>query len=240
MRGPVTMARGVAARLAPTSGRRSSTTGDAMLLFFGEYRGRAPCPWLQSGHLVRPPACYSFRRCISRTRSATAVLSPDSESPGARPLRHRPGLGTRAAWRGSTRDTAGGPPRVDHHASPPGGGDRHAGRRRPSRPRAAPPAPPLPAPAPLPPHTLAQADSTGQLMSWPRVHMPLRDNRFLRWSRSRQRGWRRPPRGAAREAATVGAEADKRRRAGERKRGTAGGSCAADTWHSTAWRDTDG
>lgn len=181
---------------------------------------------------------YSFGCCISRTRSATAVLSPDSESPGARALRHRTGLGPRAEWRGPTRDTAGGPPRGDDHASWPGGGGRHGRRRRPAGPPRRAPGPSPARPRPLLPHTLAQAGSTGQLMSWPRVHMPLRINRFLRWSRSRQRGWRRPPRGAAREAATVGEEADKRKDAGERTRRTAGGVCAATTWRSTAWQGT--
>lgn len=179
--------------------------------------------------------CYSNRCCISRTRSATAVLSPDSESPGAHTQRHRPGPGPRVVWRGSMCDTAGGPTRAGVRVSWRGGEDTLVAAAARGRARPAPPAPPPRAAAPLLPHTLAQADSSGGRRSVPRglsapsLLPPSPTNR------SRQRGWHRPPRGAARQAATADADTQERRDEEDGSGGTR--EEAAQQPHTTAGHD---
>lgn len=62
-----------------------------------------------------PLVRYSFRCCLSRSRAATAVLTPDSSSPRAPPCRRRPGPGPCALGRGSVGDTAHGLARARAH-----------------------------------------------------------------------------------------------------------------------------
>ena len=55
---------------------------------------------------------YSSRCCISRSRSARAILTPDSESPRAPPQRRRAKAGSTAPYGGSIGDTTHGVPKV--------------------------------------------------------------------------------------------------------------------------------
>lgn len=199
VRGAESVVGGMAVRVGPTLGRSSSAARGVMLLFFGRHRGLVPCPWPKYGRLVRRCVSYSKKCCISRPRSATAILTPDSESPGAHTQRHRPGPGPRVAWRGSTRDTAGGGAAPRIHVWRRGGGGRPGSRRRPCRARPAPPAPPRTHPrrccrTPSPRQVVRRrADAVFPGASDAPPLLPLPPT-----GRSRQRGWHRPPRGAAR------------------------------------------
>jgi len=115
---------------------------------------------------------YSSRCCISRSRSARAILTPDSESPGAHPQRRRAKAGPTAPYGGSIGDTAHGVPKVGVQC----GCMLHSGRLRGDGPIHAPPAPSAPPPLPsipllVPPLEPHPGDCTqhGKCARWPSV-----------------------------------------------------------------------
>ena len=237
VRGAVSVVGGMAVRVGPTLDRSSSTARGVMLLFFGEHGGVVPCSQSEYGRLVRRAACVIQTDAVSREPLQKRYGRSDTgfgvswSAYAAASIRTRAARGVERVdvrhcwWANETWNS-----RLEARE-----GGHLGGCRRPWPHPPAPPAPPLRASAPLLPHTLAQADSSGGRRSVPRglsapsLLPPSPTNR------SRQRGWHRPPRGAAREAATADADTQERRDEEDGSGGTR--EEAAQQPHTTAGHD---